>query len=392
MINTIQNVSSNQHVNNDQHGHLPQHSSFFQHGHYSQRRNDFQNSITSLTQPPARAKWAFTTRRVNRADAAGLSTNFDEAISGDLVMAQVISVGSHKKIQLAEGRTSLYYENDIIIVTCGDRYAPDQFEGVAEIGGDGADLLAGGGVIGRVRKAHQRMLDPTRLLPLGLITNNEGETLNIADYGLPLATSTPDIPVLVVVGNSMNAGKTTAAVSLAHGLQNSGKRVAGIKATGTGAFGDFNAFLDAGIANVSDFTDAGMATTYRQPLARITDGLQSLLGHAASLGAELAVVEIADGIFQQETADLLRSRALSQHLSGVMFAAPDALSAVAGVRFLENLGITPFAVSGKVSCSPLACEEFQSQSQIPVITREGLCQADTATDLVKPLFDLRVAA
>jgi len=345
-----------------------------------------------VTEIPHRAKWAFTTRRVNRSDAVGLSTNFCDAVTGDLVLARVISVGSHKKLQLAEGRSSLNYQNDIIVVACGDRYAPDQFEGIAEINPDGADLLAGGGVVGQVRKSHQRMLGPTRLKPIGLVTNQQGQIINIAEYGLPLATTIPDIPVLVVVGNSMNAGKTTAAVSLAHGLLNAGLRVAGIKATGTGAFGDFNAFLDAGVSYVSDFTDAGMATTYRQPLGRIIDGLQSLLANAACAGAQVAVVEIADGIFQEETAELLRSQALSHHLSGIMFAAPDALSAIAGVSFLEDLGVTPFAVSGKVSCSPLACEEFQMHSDVPVVTREALCEAATALNLVANRVDRKDAA
>ena len=49
--------------------------------------------------------------------------------------------------------------------------------------------------------------------------------------------------------------------------------VAALKATGTGAFGDFNAYTDAGAGYVADFTDVGMVSTYRQPLSRIEAGL-----------------------------------------------------------------------------------------------------------------------
>ena len=65
-------------------------------------------------------------------------------------------------------------------------------------------------------------------------------------------------------------GKTTAASSLAHGLRAAGYAVAGIKATGTGAFGDFNSFEDAGVP-VMDFTDVGMPTTFRMPLEQIEE-------------------------------------------------------------------------------------------------------------------------
>ena len=345
-----------------------------------------------MTKVPDNAKWAFTTRRVTQQDAIGLSSQLGHVEAGDLVLARVIRVGHHQRLQMASGRHSTLYPGDHIVVACGDRYAPDQFEGIATLDTRESQLLAGGGVIGKVRKAHQRMGPPTALKPLALLTDQQGKTLNLANYRVADGQTEGGIPVFVVIGNSMNAGKTTAAVSLAHGLQNAGLEVAGIKATGTGAFGDYHAFMDAGIRMVMDFTDAGMATTYRQPMERIEQGLQSLLAQAQGLGANVAVVEIADGIFQQETATLLRSRLFAEHLRGVLFAAPDALSAVAGVRFLENRGIVPFAVSGKVSCSPLAMEEFAVQCEVPVVTREDLCQADIAMNLAGPLMTMEVAA
>lgn len=341
---------------------------------------------------PAAAKWAFTTRRMVRSDVTGLSTNLSKAVSGDLVIGQIVEIGSHKKIQLAEGRPSISYINDFVVLTCGDRYAPDQFEGIAELNADGADLLAGGGILGRMRKAHSQIPRPTRLTPLGLLTGKDGEILNIAHYGLPMAATSSDITVIAVVGASMNAGKTTASVSLAHGLSRAGLRVAGLKVTGTGAFGDFNALRDAGIPIVADFTDAGMASTYRQPLDRIEEGFKTLLAHAVANGATVAVVEIADGIFQHETAELLRSSVLREKLTGVMFAAPDALGAVGGVRHLQQIGLKPFAVSGMVSCSPLATAEAERNTQTPIVSREALCNPDVATQLVHSFLNVRQAA
>lgn len=331
---------------------------------------------------PSGAKWAFTTRRVARADVAGLGDGIAHAVSGDLVLGQVVKVGQHKKIQLAEGRYSDAYLGDHVVLTCGDRYAPDQFEAVAELDPDGADLVAGGGIVGRMREAHAKMAAPTRIKPLGLLLDGDGEAINIARYALPERPVPREVTVIAVVGASMNAGKTTAAASLAHGLHRAGFRVAAIKATGTGAFGDFNAFCDAGIPVVADFTDAGMASTYRQPLERIERGFRSLVVHAAEQEAEVVVVELADGVFQTETKELLRGSAVRDTLKGVLFAAPDALGAVGGVSFLRQIGLEPFAVSGMVSCSPLAVAEAEAAVRVPVATREDLCDPKRASKLV----------
>lgn len=335
---------------------------------------------------PSDAKWTFTTRRVHRSDVAGTSTRFASAVSGDVVLAKVIKVGHHKRTQLAEGRASESYIGDHVVLTCGDRYAPDQFEGIAELDAQGADLLAGGGVLGRMLQANTRMSAPTRLMPIGLLTDKAGEIINIERYALPARKPNRPIVVFAVVGASMNSGKTTAVASLAHGLRRAGLCVATIKVTGTGAFGDFNAYRDAGASVVADFTDAGMASTYRQPIKRIEQACESLLAHSVEQGADVAVVELADGVFQQETAALLRGSGVRASFSGVLFAAPDALGACGGVACLRKLGIEPIAVTGMVSCSPLAVAEAESATNTRVLSRETLQDPEMVTKLLGELI------
>ena len=106
----------------------------------------------------------------------------------------------------------------------------------------------------------------------------------------------------------MNSGKTTAVASLAHGLSAAGHRVAAIKATGTGAFGDFNAFVDTGARYVADFTDAGMVSTYLQPLDRIEAGLDTLLALVCSL--------VDDGAFDLATGVRALTRGPGRVLGG----------------------------------------------------------------------------
>ncbi|NIA72424.1 DUF1611 domain-containing protein [Pelagibius litoralis] len=334
-----------------------------------------------------RAKWAFSTRRVRRQDALRLNETLGGAVSGDLVLGRVESIGSHKKIQLAEGRASELYVGDLVVLACGARYAPDQFEGLAELDPEGADMLAGGGVLGRMRHRHARMSAPTRVVPLGLLTHASGRVMNLASYALPAADRPAAMMVIGVVGASMNSGKTTAVARLAHGLSRAGHQVAAIKATGTGAFGDFNAFSDTGASYVADFTDAGMVSTYRQPLARIEAGLDTLLAHAEREGCEVAVVELADGVFQKETADLLKNPKVRDSFAGVLFAAPDALAAAGGCAALRAMGVEPAVVTGMVSCSPLGAREAEAATGVRVVTRDALSDPAQANALLARLLD-----
>lgn len=350
--------------------------------------NNNQNTFTV----PHKAKWAFTTRRVNHADVKGITHNLSGVVSGDLVVAEVLKINSHAKIQLTTGRPSILNTGDYVVLCCGDRYAPDQFEGRATLNAEASDMLAGGGVIGTAIAAHASMKPPTQLRPLGLLTDDAGEIINIASYRIPDQNKSTNLKVIGVVGASMNAGKTTATASLAHGLVKAGYKTAGIKATGTGAFGDYNAMQDANLDYVADFTDAGMVTTYLQPIDRIENGLLTLLAEAKNNGAEIAIVELADGIFQKETARLLsESFIVKSNFDGFMFASGDAVSAVGGVQHLRSLGIEPLAVSGKVSLSPLAVSEAEAQAGVKIYTREQLMDPEIATAIAESTVAIKQA-
>ncbi len=328
-----------------------------------------------------RAKWAYTTRRVCRADAAGLDPDVAAATAGDLVLARVARIGSHKRLQLASGAYSALWEGDLIVATCGDRYAVDQFAGAGTLLSEGCDLLAGGGVVGQLEARNGRMSAPTHLVPLGRILDEAGSPITLTRYARKrAATGRPDT-VIGVVGTGMNSGKTTAAAALIRGLTAAGIRTAGLKATGTGSFGDMQAYEDAGAAFIADFTDDGLASTYRQPLPRITATLDALLGHAAAMACEIAVVEIADGLLQPETVAILADGGVRARFDGFLFAAGDALSAIGGLATLERFGCRTLAVTGIITRAPLAVAELTSASDAWVLDRDRLADPAAATAL-----------
>lgn len=337
--------------------------------------------MTTLTML-AQAKWAFSARRIPMSEAVGLSGDVTCAKAGQLLLGRVMTVGQHGRVQLVTGRPSILYPGDLIVMPCGARYAPDQFEGLAEIDPEGCDMLAGGGCLGRMVWRHDKMKPPTRVQPLGLLTNAADQFLSTMDFAVSTAETQTTIPLIIVIGTSMNSGKTTATVALTHGLTRAGFKVAALKGTGTGSFGDVNEYADAGAAFVADFTDAGMVTTYLEPLSRVKSGIADLLAAAERAGAQVAVMELADGIFQKETAALLADTDFMARVAGSVFACGDAVAAAGGVSTLAQLSIKPLCLTGLLSCSPMASAEATAVTGVAVVGRSGLLDPAVAAGLL----------
>jgi hypothetical protein len=330
-----------------------------------------------------RAKRAFTTRHVEFAKATRLIRAGCSPQAGDVVLARVKSVGQHARIENIHGRRGQLYVGDEIIVAYGNRYAPDQFEAFVPSDLEECDLVAGGGVASRMTRKHHAMKKPTSLEILGLVAGEDGQALNLAQFAPKRADRPAKLSlVIAVVGSSMNAGKTTTAAGLVHGLTRAGFRVGAAKVTGTGSGGDLWTMRDAGAIEALDFTDAGHTSTFgvdAKGLAAITS---QLLGHLSDKGAEVAVVEIADGLLQSETAALVEMAADNGWFDEFVFAAADAMGAAFGANWLAQRHITPLAISGVVSASPLASGEAAEACSLPIATLAELQDPIAVTKLV----------
>lgn len=324
----------------------------------------------------SRAKAAYTTRRVDLDTAKQLLTDEIVPQAGDLVLARIERIGQHARIELASGRRAHLHVGDEIIVTYGARYAPDQFEAYVPSDLGPCDLVAAGGVASACSVMHSRMRSPTHIHPIGILAYANGSRINLSDWALPKAPAPKRNPkVFAVVGTMMNAGKTTCAANLVRGFKRKGLRVGAAKITGTGAGGDRWVLTDAGADAVLDFTDAGEPSTFGLPASRVEEIFTDLTNHLASEGFDAIVIEVADGLFQRETADLLCSDVFRARCYGLLFAASDALGALAGVQHLEKLGHTVLAVGGAITASPLATRETKEVLDIPVVTSKDLATA-----------------
>lgn len=330
----------------------------------------------------AEAKHAFTTRRCDLDDARYLVTDGLVPAAGDLLLARVVKLGQHPALQTTAGRRATLFPGDEIVVAYGNRYAPDQFEAVVPTDLGRVQLVAGGGVAGKVLSAHAKMKQPTQLEPLGLLADMNGKVLNLRDYALPKLAMAPRRPVTIgVVGTAMNAGKTTTAANLVRGLRAAGLKVGAAKVTGTGAGGDTWLMRDAGANTVLDFTDAGFASTYKVSLPELCEGIDRILDQLVASGTEVVVLEVADGLLQAETAAVLDCAQASTYFNALVFAAQDAMGAAAGVDWLEQRGLRVEAVTGLLTAAPLASREAAEATGLPVLGLAALGSAEAARAL-----------
>lgn len=332
----------------------------------------------------ALAKSAYTTRRVDRSVIKTLLAGSRQPKPGDLVLARVEKLGHHKRIELQHGRRAPLFVGDEVVVCYGHRYAPDQFESEVPKDLSACHLVAGGGIASLCLTRHSSASAPTRIQPIGLLGDADGRVINIADWAIVPGELKQSRPLIVaVVGTTMNAGKTTTAAHLICGMTRYGMRVGGAKLTGTGAGGDRWLMLDAGAAEAVDFTDAGFASTYLASIAELERIQAVITAHLHQQGVEAIVVEIADGLFQRETAMLLESPLFRANVDAVVFAADDAMGACGGVEWLRQRALPVVAISGCMSASPLAAREAHQITGLPVLGLDDL----SSPDVVMRLFN-----
>lgn len=340
----------------------------------------------------AAAKWAYTTRRVDRQASYGLTKRDGVPRAGDLVLARVTRLGQHKRLELPDGRRARLFIDDEVVVAYGNRYAPDQFEAIVPDNLGSCHLVAAGGIAAQMVFKHDAVKNPTKLSPIGLVTDGQGRVVNLRDFSLaPVQTIANRPPVIAVVGSSMNAGKTTTAANLIRGLTQAGLSVSAGKVTGTGAGGDIWFFKDAGARRAMDFLDTGLPSTYLLSAEQVQHSFITLLGHLCSAETDVVVLEIADGLFQAETAELVTSSTFKQYVDGVLYAASDSLGGAHGVSRLQDWGVTVFAVSGVLTRSPLGMREFQDVQDIPVLAADALQSPVIETHLCQWLNHTTIA-
>jgi hypothetical protein len=102
----------------------------------------------------------------------------------------------------------------------------------------------------------------------------------------------------------------------------------------------------------------------------------------AAAPVDVAILEVADGLLQPETAALLRSAWFGTLVDAALFASGDAMAARTGVEQLRREGLRVLAACGRITSSPLEQREAHLATEAPVLSSRELGDAITARKLV----------
>jgi len=317
-------------------------------------------------------KWTHVTRTLPEGIAMALGEWCRPPRPGDLVVARVTELGSHRHAEDRAGRRMGLHVGDHLVGALGNRYATDAYEGYVLDTPD-AHLLTEGGVFGTVVSSHEVLGRPTQLEIVGGLIDEARRQLSTDDFASPMPPSPSQRPATVaVVGSGMNAGKTAAAAALVRGWTDAGLRAGAGKVTGAGGGADRWEFLDAGAIAVADFLDFGMSSTFGYPLERLSATMIAIRDTLAVAGCDAVVLEISDGLGMPDTSSLLRR--LDGEVDAVLLAAGDALAARSGVQILRSLSLPLRALTGALGRSPLAAREAYRMTGLPVL---GVAELET---------------
>src|SRR5262249_19524033 len=99
---------------------------------------------------------------------------------------------------------------------------------------------------------------------------------------------------------------------------------------------------------------------------------------------DVIVVEIADGLLQPETSNLIVDRWFQNIVDTVVFSAGHAMGAMTGLAELRRRSLDVVAVAGLLTASPLAIREIDRVVDVPVVTLVELCTPEIAERILGP--------
>jgi len=304
--------------------------------------------------------------------------------TGDYVFARVTKrPNPGVRVENPQGRRVELMEGETIVGALGTRRATRELVGSwRDVGNDGLlNILTGGGVLGRVTSASPFSKSPVEVEYEGHVVIDD-DIARMREYGLT-ATSTPsEVPVVLVLGTSMSAGKTMTGRVITRVLVENGYDVAACKLTGAGTYGDVLSMEVAGADPIYDFVDAGLPTTvvpedtFREAVRPVFDRLQE---------ADVIVAEVGASPLEPYNGEAVVDM-LADHVAFTVLCASDPY-AVVGIE--EAFGHSPDLVAGittnttagvdlveeLVDCSALNVQNEAAKEPLEAMLLEALADA-----------------
>lgn len=298
--------------------------------------------------------------RIARLDAFAIEPlSRTDWANGDYVVGEVTGLpGPGLGVELADGRMMQVDIGDRVLGAFGIRFATLEATGTWEaVGPDGKmTALTAAGLFGALTSQSPLIPTLTRLSYSGHMMI-AGRKATMGDFALPDTGRSFALPVLLIIGSSMSAGKTRSAQIIIRRLKASGLRVLAAKLTGAGRYRDLLAMRDAGADWVFDFVDAGLPSTIC-PTADYRRAAGALLSHMATLPADVAVIEAGASPLEPYNGDVA-VELLEPYIRLTLLCTADPYAAVG---MMQAFGWRPDLVAG------VACNTDAGQALIHKLT------------------------
>ncbi len=268
-----------------------------------------------------------------------------EWATGDFIVGKAI--GTRNRLYRCETRTGRMADmvrGDLMVGALGERAATLEGVGDWRAIGDNLEMeaLTAAGLMGKVTSSSLLIPDFMRLKYLGHVLR-DGKKLGMQNFIQQVKLRALNMPVILLIGTSMSAGKTTSGQIIIRALNYLGKKVAAAKLTGAARYRDILSFRDAGASEVFDFVDAGLPSTVC-PKSDFRAALELLISRIAGTGADVLVAEAGASPLEPYNGDLLVDYVRDSTCFTVLCASDP--YAVLGVQTAFGNGLKANLVSG----------------------------------------------
>ncbi|MEW6284089.1 MAG: hypothetical protein AB1758_36080 [Candidatus Eremiobacterota bacterium] len=211
--------------------------------------------------------------------------------TGDYVVGEVLTTGPYARVELDTGRLIDVIRGDRVLGALGHRAATLEVVGDWQrVGQEGVmDLMTPAGLMGKIT-SQSPYLGPLPTLEYKGHVIVQGSKASMRDFVGDVPAHPLGLPVVLLIGTSMSAGKTTTARVMVRLLKEMGLRVVGAKLTGAGRYRDILSLHDAGADFIFDFVDVGLPSTVCDP-EEFRGAIDQLLSRLSRLEADVLVAE-----------------------------------------------------------------------------------------------------
>ncbi len=262
------------------------------------------------------------------------------------MVSKILDPGSNiLSLELPSGRMRGVIGGESIIGALGERFATLEATGTwKEVGADlKMNVLTAAGLMGKLTSKSAFIPNMMEVIYKGHLHRN-GKKLSMNDFVPEIPKMAFNTPVVLFVGTSMSAGKTTSARIVTNLFKLAGYKVVGAKLCGAGRYKDILAIKDVGADVVLDFVDVGLPSSI-YPRDLYKKKLEQLLSKIAAADADIAIIEIGASPLEPYNGDIAID-AIRDHIKCTILSASDPY-AVYGL--MKAFHIAPDIVTGIAS-------------------------------------------